>query len=422
MCIPVLSRSSTLTVSQSTPRATATRARKTTESRAAGDPTDSSSFISVGNTESATGAYAGFTDVRDLRMFLISPQFLKYYVKYDQGWSTNVRVNVALDYIRAVYLQGDTSDEFPLSFADIDKHKPPQDSWAKSMSECDVYEKRQRQKYLAHILIQMVQEFSHAESGSVDATEHANFSAQLKALGKKHLRSVPDIAGKTVTWPKLAPASSKESLLERYNRGWNLLKCMAYNTSTENWPKRFERIKLLEYSKTITPDYVPEFMRQKPIAPAPSKPEAEAHKALARKSFKLTWVRAGYEVALEDYLTENRGRLHLPPATMKGSGDPRIHDSQQYRDTLRLDYQCKDNGLQLRNIIMTLPGGSDKHPREYDIFSCDWDELEAKIALDFEGDIDVAIMLEPLEEGNELMESRRPPSQLEGIFKEVVES
>lgn len=342
---------------------------------------------------------------------------------FDCEWSKNLRVDTSLELIRDIYLKGDPRGEFSLSFAEIEQHKPSPESAGKTLAECDYLERYERKVHLAQILIQIVAEFTSASSGLVLQGEQAHYSTKLKVLKSKHVRSVPDITGQNVDWPTLRPVSSDETDLEPFNRAFNLLKCLAHNTSNEHvWAARFEKADKWNKPMSITPDYIPSFMIPKPKEVAPEIAAAEALKVLPKKKFVLSWRRLTNKtkrtLELNQYLEDIEGQFPLPPpGSVAAAGDPRVHDPHAYRDALRLQCNCTANGLQLHTIFMTLPiVGDTGDDMVFDIYSCDWDDLIVHLSKDFTGDIKVVVTVMILEDGDELMECRKPPAELQDFL------
>jgi hypothetical protein len=371
-------------------------------------------------TEARVAALVGFNQMSQLRTFLISAPFLKYYLLYDttDQWSHGMRITSALEQIRDVWLGGNAHKIFSISFENLERLRKNVPPGRKTALETSVVDKEAKDQYLAQILILMVEEFSLAIP-TVSGEEQKKYADQLMGF-KDKISSVPEIAGRLVTWPQMKFPKAQESDLERYNRAWNLLRHMHYTTGNV-WSSRFEK-GVWDRPNPVDPSYVPEFMRPKVKASA-HQSAADIYRAKvpfpAKRVFMLGWVVHEKEHNLTQYL-EAKPHLPFPDKTgIRGIGDPRCLDEHQYRDSIRQQLRCAENGLQLRAVSMRFPETRpDRDGDEYDLYQVRWDFLRRALEKDYGSDLVVVeVKLRVLEkESNErLLESIEPPVQLEDI-------
>jgi hypothetical protein len=271
----------------------------------------------------------------------------------------------------------------------------------------------------------MVEEFSPA-TPTVCGKKQKKYADQLMRL-KENIKSVPEITGRSVPWPQMKFSEAQKSDLERYNRAWNLLRHMHYTTGNVR-SSRFEK-GVWDRPNPVDLSYVPEFIRPKPVAPVPAS-AADIYRAKvpfpAKRVFMLEWVIYEKDHKLKQYLEANP-HLPFPDKTgIRGIGDPRCLDEHQYRDSIRQQLRCAENGLQLRAVSMRFPETRpDRDGDEYDVFQVRWDFLRCALEKDYRSDLVVVeVKLRVLErESNErLLESIEQPLQLEDIAFGMEES
>jgi hypothetical protein len=401
-------------------------ANRTTEKTAKiyhpGERNNASSFVLFHSIEAFCASYNGYDDVRDLRRFVVSIEFLQCFHHFNKDWSMNMSAKKALGIIRDDFIDGEEAEDFPLAVEDLKLHAMgdlKKEKYTKN-------EEQQRHRYLAHILIVM----KHLWSGPADEeVEDLDDDNNVRgALEKKHghIDAVPIVSNDRVIRPQLFRSGFQEdeSDLEPYNRAWNLLRYFKYVTaSTAHWKSKFGDVNTWDRSTAITAQNVPDWMRNASSAPLASNPLAQAYAKLPLRNFKLIWKRGGKgedEKSLEAYLQENEDELELPNPKIDADGDPRIHDQYEFRDSIRLQYKCLSNRLQISKLTMRIsPGNSDEddqQPQDWDIDTCEWEELTT--ALETSSDeVEVIVRLRPLDDDEEnVMESSAPPAQLKGSF------
>lgn len=310
----------------------------------------------------------------------------------------------AFEQIRDAWLKGNIRETFSTSWNDVDRYRPspPRDEAYGKLSDLD---KEQTDQYLAQILILMVEEYTQAAPVVVAKEEHDEFSKKLIQL-KSKIGAVPDISGRLVRLPQLkceppAGHTAQESDLEAYNRALNLLRHMSHTTNNA-WASRYEKD---NWDRTIAidPALIPDFMHYTPIVVAPKYTVAEALKVgrFSEKKIILSWSLLKRDDEAREYLENNKG-LPLPPLTgMLGLGDPRILDSLQYRDSLRVQCRCHENGLQLAAVKMSFPllksrwkdEELDLEGEEYDVFSSRWTEICKALQKDYPDSNEVHVQI-----------------------------
>jgi hypothetical protein len=378
-------------------------------------------------TEARMAALVGFDQMAQLRTFLISGPFLKYYLLYDtpDQWSHGMRITGALEQIRDVWLSGNARNTFSTSFENLERLRQSVPIGKRTAPELSVVDKEAKDQYLAQILISMVEEFSLATPITC-GEEQKKYANQLVDL-KGKIKSVPEITGRSVPWPQMEFPDAQESDLERYNRAWNLLRHMHYTTGNV-WPSRFEK-GVWDRPNPVDTSYIPEFMRPKPVAPALAS-AADIYRTKvpfpAKRVFILEWVIPRKNHELKQYFEANPHLPFLDKKGVRGVGDPHVLDPKQYRDSVRRQYQCDENGLQLQAITMTFPETRpDRDPDEYNVAMVDWDTLRAALEKPYPSNVvTVKVKLRLLEKVSDerLMESNKPLPRLEDMALGVEES
>lgn len=330
----------------------------------------------------------------------------------------------AFEQIRNVWLPCNIRNTFSTSWDDVDRYKPstPHDE---TYGKLSVEHKEQTDQYLAQILILMVEEYDQAAPIVVTKEEQDTFSEKLMQL-KPKVSTVPDISGRLVHLPQMkcdppAGHEAQESDLEAYNRALNLLRHMSHNTNNA-WAGRYKEDDW-DRSRAIDASYVPDFMHYEPIVKAPKYTVAEALKArnMSEKKFLLSWSTLKRDHEVKEYLKNNKD-LPLPPMTgMPGLGDPRVLDALQYRDSIRFQCRCLENGLQFFAVKMRFPPSKhDDEGGEYDVFSSRWDDICKALQEEYsdgnEVHVQIKLCLLDKESGEELMESPRPLRELEELL------
>lgn len=380
-----------------------------------GDPKKLSSFELFDKREAHCAAYLGYNDVRDLRRFVASDEFLRIYHRFNQGWSANMNVKKALALITTEYIEEANRDEFPPQLEELGRHEMPGDK-KNSYSE---EENTQRIYYLAHILIVMVEFWGSSGGEEVeeidDEDDHPStyFKHELERI-YDHIEHIPHPStNNPVIRPYLIrdDFEEKESGLEPYNRAWNLLKYFKYVTgSKDHWRLKFGDSETWDRSTIINTSSIPDWMRSAPPVPI-TNALGDAYANLPPRRFKLRWVRNGQtadDKALEAYLEANEDELDLPNPAMTAECDPRVHNASEFRNSIRLQYKCSTNRMQIAKLTMKVwPAGSGENikPGMWNLFTCDWgylvDDLKTSSEL-----VEVKVKLRLLDEGEEvLMES-----------------
>jgi hypothetical protein len=355
-----------------------------------------------------------------LRTFLISAPFLKYYLLYDttDQWSHGMSITGPLEQIRDIWLDGNARNTFSTSFENLERLRQSVPAGKRTAPETAVEDKGAKDQYLAQILILMVEEFSLATPITC-GEEQKKYANQLVGL-KEKIKSVPEITGQSVPWPQMEFLEAQESDLERYNRAWNLLRHMYY-TIGKVWSSRFEK-GVWDRPNPVDPSYIPEFMRPKTVQPARQSAAAIYRAKVpcpAKRVFMLEWVVHGKDHKLKHYLEANP---HLPfpdKAGIRGIGDPRCLDEHQYRDRIRQQLRCAENGLQSRAVSMHFPETRpDRDGDEYDVFQVRWDVLRRALEKDYGSDlvvVEVKLHVVNEENNQRVLESSEPPMQLEDM-------
>jgi hypothetical protein len=330
----------------------------------------------------------------------------------------------AFQQVRDVWLAGNTRNAFSTSWDDVDRYRPstPRDE---TYGKLPVEDKEQTDQYLAQILILMVEEYSQVASVVIAKEEQDKFFEKLTQL-KQKVSTVPDISGRLVSLPQLkceppTGHEAQESDLEAYNRALNLLRHMSHIT-TNSWAGRYEKDNW-DRSVTIDPSHIPTFMHYEPIVVAPKYTVAEALKArnMPEKKFILSWYTRKRDEEVKEYLKNNKD-LPLPPLMGTiGLGDPRILNEPQYRDSIRIQCRCHENGLQLSAATLKFPPSKyDDEGEEYDVFSSDWDVICKALQEECKGsnEVHVRIKFELLdkESGHRLMETNMPLREMEDLL------
>jgi hypothetical protein len=155
-------------------------------------------------------ALVGFNQMSQLRSFLISSPFLKYYLLYDttDQWSHGMRITGALEQIRDVWLSGNARNTFSTSFENLERLRKNVPHGRKTALETSAVGKEAKDQYLAQILILMVEEFSLA-TPTVCGKEQKKYADQLMGF-KDKISSVPEIAGRLVPWPQMEFPEAQE--------------------------------------------------------------------------------------------------------------------------------------------------------------------------------------------------------------------
>jgi len=84
-------------------------------------------------------------------------------------------------------------------------------------------------------------------------------------------------------------------------------------------------------------------------------PFAEAHKQLSARKIQLKWLKGApgtneEERELDEYLNENADYVEVPPVTMECVGDPRTQEPEEFRDIIRLQYNCEELKMQISRL------------------------------------------------------------------------
>ncbi|GAB7322605.1 hypothetical protein MBLNU13_g03518t2 [Cladosporium sp. NU13] len=85
-------------------RKTTSNRRETEKILHPGDPTKPSSIELFDKREAQCATYLCYSDVRDLRRFVLSDQFLRIYYRSNQAWSVNMNVKKTLALILTDYV------------------------------------------------------------------------------------------------------------------------------------------------------------------------------------------------------------------------------------------------------------------------------------------------------------------------------
>jgi hypothetical protein len=390
----------------------------------AGDRSCPSTFESCHQNEAQLAAYVGYKDIASFRTFLLSPSFLKYYLLFDADWSKGMRSVGAFEWIRDVWLRENIRSTFSTSWDDVNRYKPssPRDE---TYGRLSVEAREQIDQYLAQILILMVEEYTQAAPIVVIKEQQDTFSEKLIQL-KPKVSTVPDISGRLVHLPQMkcdppAGHEAQESDLEAYNRALNLLRHMSHATNNA-WISCSEK-DIWDRSNAIDTSHVPDFMRYNPIVEAPKHTVAEALKAqnMPEKKILLSWSTLKRDNEVREYLRNNED-LPLPPVKgLLGLGNPRILNEPQYRDSIRVQYRCHENGLQFFAVTMRFPPSKhDDEGEEFDVFSSEWDEvykaLQKKYADGNEVHVRIKLCLLDKESDERLMESHTSLREMEELL------
>jgi hypothetical protein len=377
-----------------------------------GDPKKLASFELFDKRGAHCAAYLGYSDIRDLRRFVTSDEFLRIYHRFNQGWSANMNVKKALTLILTDYVGEADRVGFPPQLDELGRYEMPGEKKDSYSEEENV----QRVRYLAHILIVMVDLWGNSGGEPVeeidDEGDHdsAYFRHELERI-YAHIEHVPyPSTNAPVIRPRLIrdDFEEKESDLEPYNRAWNLLKYFKYVTgSKDHWKSGFGDSETWDRSTIITTPSIPDWMRG--ASPAPTLPPlANAHANLPPRRIKLRWDRNGQaadDKALEAYLEANEDELDLPNPVMNADGDPRVHNEFEFRDRIRLQYECETNRMQIAKLTMRIwPEGSGDggKPGIWNLLTCDWSYLVDDLRTSSE-QVEVKVKLRLLKEGEEVV-------------------
>ena len=106
---------------------------------------------------------------------------------------------------------------------------------------------------------------------------------------------------------------------------------------------------------------------------------------------------------------------------MLGLGAPRILYTTQYRDSIRVQYRCHENGLQLFAVKMHFPPSKiDDEGEEYDVFCSEWEEICKALQKEYsdsnEVHVRIKLCLLDKESGEELMESHKSLREMEELL------
>ncbi|KAK3629058.1 hypothetical protein LTR56_018294 [Elasticomyces elasticus] len=370
---------------------------------------DTKTFYRDHQVEARVAAYCGFGNIGQFRRFLRSHHFVEYYLRYIEGnWAKGMmRVNPSLDLIRDQHIDQPTRQHYPLD-------QP--DKYFKDRATKD------KPKYLAHLLILMVANLDASAVGEemqLDAVEQTQADADLTPFLEKATQALPDLGDSPVFSPHFN-TEFDESDLEAYNRAWMLLKYFSYCVNGEKpWTKRFEPESWNE-DKTVSLFHIPKWMRTGSSVKVPN-PGAEAHKNMLRIPIKLIWKKKGpFAAALKQYIEDN-DELDFTTVQVDSEADPRVHDQVQFRDIVRRQYNCRDLGLQIANLNMTLPAASNDEDdaEDFDLMVCDWEGLR-NIFLTIPADtvVTTEVRFRVLEDGETFeFESLDAPPQLASFFK-----
>jgi len=387
-------------------------------------------FIRIHKDEPSTTAYVGFGDVQQLRRFVVSQEFLQFFDRYDLEWSMGLRFENAVALIRDEFIDGDATDEYPLSIDKIDRH---------AQTETRDYESKQRtqnDRRLAHLLVLMVHTFGAGDQLVSDIGSQKDFSVNLMAT-RRHVKHIPSVADDIeVTRPTLVFPALEETRLEPYSRAFTLLKYFAYSINSKtHWPTRFEKDSW-DTSIRVDDYHVPSWMKDAKTSTSAQvlqNPLAEAHAQLPVRHIQLRWVRGirganEEERELDEYLNELETSQGLQPlATMMDClGDPRTLEPDEFRDIIRLQYNCDELKMQLSRIAMVVKEDqSDKEDRAptevFDLFDTSetmWQCIRSAVESTSQP-IAIILRFVKLADDERCMESFQPPAQLREIFLKV---
>ena len=156
---------------------------------------------------SELAGYLGYDNIADMRRFVLSRNFLGYFVKYAGKWSKGLHRTGALEQIRDQRLKG--KEDFPIDHKEARKH------YSGGKENYSMSDATKRNKRLAHFLVLMVDDYDTCPANvRVVAAAQKVHMAELQALRPKICDEMPDMSNETVRLPKLK-TKHEESELER---------------------------------------------------------------------------------------------------------------------------------------------------------------------------------------------------------------
>ena len=140
-----------------------------------------------------------------------------------------MRLKNALAMIRDEFIDGDATDEYPLSIDEADRHEQKEKRQYKSS------EWTKRDRRLAHLLILMVHTFGSGGQlvSDIGSQTDSRFLVSLMVT-RKYVKHMPSVAEDIeVTSPTLVFPALEETDLERYSRAYTLPRYFAYSINSK---------------------------------------------------------------------------------------------------------------------------------------------------------------------------------------------
>ncbi|KAK4505845.1 hypothetical protein PRZ48_003810 [Zasmidium cellare] len=232
-----------------------------------GDLTTLEGHYEVFHRESTCAAYLGFTDIGDLRRFIVTHYFLDHFLRFktDDKWSSHLNAHGAFKEIEDWFLnQQVETNKYPVSPQDrpraafkLHPGEKPKSTNSKALHEYTTAKKTA----LAYILILMVEDLDGKVDSSVDRKSQKAAQKRLKKT-LPYVQSLVDITGATIKFPRLKTAFV-ELEIEPFNRAMVLLRYAQEMLSSTNW-KRISRMPP-NFTRAYQKTDVPGWMQQHPV-------------------------------------------------------------------------------------------------------------------------------------------------------------